>query len=941
MAYDKPKIDIINKKYETLSKGLEKMYGDVAKNQAAIRKRNQAQQKAEITRLKKYQDRFIKGTSKNFTDANQIIGNINDKDFQNQFTADLNGQFKDGLVRIKNYIDEGGHSDADIEAYVQKMITGAKTFTNGLIGANQYANQRDKAFEKNAQTGGKGVGSLVVDDNYPQILGTLGGQSVEDVDFGNLRITGDLISGVKIFTDKEEDDGQGNMVRDGQPALDGEILDLNKIGQDYKDGKIPPFTKIESYEKYKSDFNTVITRNKANKAYYKEVLIENEDGTQTKKYYIDKVAAREYWLEGDGAKYVNNAFTNTEMGNPAAMIQKVGGTELLSRYTALEGVNTPEAEEERKKIELIAKTAFVESIDGDLQPDQDKALTSKSFSSGSTYTYHNPGHDAIYEVAKENHEKTKDVIYGAHTGANNLNTGLAGMRTNFMNKYIKATGGNRDTGHGMITDIQVGASPTEYVITMQVNNPTDPNNTKQVQLSYNFADQQEKEFFERDILNGAFPSARADGTLKAMVSAADRGDDVYKGKTTTRSNTRTGGAQAQGVSAAAGQQQIDDSRQVKTSQEMLDEYLGNNQQQGGGTGTNTGTNTGTGGGGTTTNTSVTGGNANTTTSTVVGPANFNTTNFVINPNGGIAPAQGASPDATSSVILSIMNDEDTMGASGGGGVGNFGFTGGNSAKGQWLLDNAFTPILKQLKVDYPGLDQKQYEAMAAEEAIEKYIIGKGSPTMGEKNTTIMSDLGVSYDQFDKLPADLKRTLIDYKLNSGRSSKDLIAVALGKETGEDAYLDTKVSEVDKFVKGVTYDAATLAKLTPQKLEEARNDMYLAPIKVISESLISNPKGNAKIGNVTLSYADRVKAADSKWTAWVTSQGLRGGGTGDQGNYGVIGKLTAKPSTSCKAVNFKSVIDNNNLPTDKEFDDAYNNAKKGDLLITPDGEVKRKL
>ena len=40
MAYDKPKVDLINKKYETLTKGLEKMYGDVAKNQAAIRKRN-------------------------------------------------------------------------------------------------------------------------------------------------------------------------------------------------------------------------------------------------------------------------------------------------------------------------------------------------------------------------------------------------------------------------------------------------------------------------------------------------------------------------------------------------------------------------------------------------------------------------------------------------------------------------------------------------------------------------------------------------------------------------------------------------------------------------------------------------------------------------------------------------------------------------------------
>lgn len=69
----------------------------------------------------------------------------------------------------------------------------------------------------------------------------------------------------------------------------------------------------------------------------------------------------------------------------------------------------------------------------------------------------------------------------------------------------------------------------------------------------------------------------------------------------------------------------------------------------------------------------------TTSSSNAGPANFNTSNFVINQSGGIAPAQGADPNSTSSVILGIMNDEATIGASGGGGVANFGFTGTTSA----------------------------------------------------------------------------------------------------------------------------------------------------------------------------------------------------------------------------------------------------------------------
>ena len=45
MAYDKPKVDLVNKKYAAVTAGLQKMYGDLAKNKAAINKRNQTQLK--------------------------------------------------------------------------------------------------------------------------------------------------------------------------------------------------------------------------------------------------------------------------------------------------------------------------------------------------------------------------------------------------------------------------------------------------------------------------------------------------------------------------------------------------------------------------------------------------------------------------------------------------------------------------------------------------------------------------------------------------------------------------------------------------------------------------------------------------------------------------------------------------------------------------------
>ena len=333
MAYDKPKVDLINKKYETLTKGLEKMYGDVAKNQAAIRKRNVNQQKAEITKLRRYQDRFIKGTQKDFIDAKDIMGNIDNKDFKTQFQNDLNGQFKGGLESIKNYIDENpGASDGDIQLFVTDMIGKAQNMTNGIIGANAYAVQRDEAFNKNAQsTDGTGNGSLVVDDNYPGILGALA--SSNDLDFGNLRIAGSIQEGVSIFSDVQDVDdgtGTGNLTGDGVGA-ENEVLDLTKVGADFKSGAIPPFSTVKSYSDYKKTISKSITAQKTNPTFYKELIIEDSEGNKTKKLYVDTKARNEYFLNGDGKSLVDGVFNTPD--NKNAMIQKFGGMTLLQEYT--------------------------------------------------------------------------------------------------------------------------------------------------------------------------------------------------------------------------------------------------------------------------------------------------------------------------------------------------------------------------------------------------------------------------------------------------------------------------------------------------------------------------------------------------------------------------------------------------------------------------------
>ena len=315
--------------------------------------------------------------------------------------------------------------------------------------------------------------------------------------------------------------------------------------------------------------------------------------------------------------------------------------------------------------------------------------------------------------------------------------------------------------------------------------------------------------------------------------------------------------------------------------------------------------------------------------------------FVVDSSGGIKPSDGSDKNSTSSLIFNIMNDEATIGASGGGGVDNFGFTGTSSAtnkKGLWLKENGFDKYLSEFsKEKYPKLNDNQRKALAAEKTINDYIIGGEGKVIGGGNSTIINDLSISRDDFEKLAPSVRKTLIDYKLNSGRSSKDLIAVALGIETGVDAYLDNKTGEVNSYNYQDLERPGVASRLTPQKLEAARDDMYLGPIKVISETLVTNPSGNAKIGNKTLSYADRVEAADSKWTSWITSQGKRGGNTGNSGSYGVLADLKKKPSLSAKASNFQKVIKNNKLPTVSEFDSIYKSSIEGDIIINDKGEL----
>lgn len=166
-------------------------------------------------------------------------------------------------------------------------------------------------------------------------------------------------------------------------------------------------------------------------------------------------------------------------------------------------------------------------------------------------------------------------------------------------------------------------------------------------------------------------------------------------------------------------------------------------------------------------------------------------------------------------LRNMLNFENTMGDFGGNSVVNYGFS-GTGKKGGRLLEL-----------------YKKESGSASEKAlstIDKYIIGSGpnQADVGGGNRTILQDLNMSRSDFDKLPTDVKRQLVDWKFNSGRGTTDLIAIASGIEIDGAKWDGTKAFEQNSPDASLLTGIA-IAKLTPESLAKARKELYKGRIE----------------------------------------------------------------------------------------------------------------
>jgi hypothetical protein len=161
-------------------------------------------------------------------------------------------------------------------------------------------------------------------------------------------------------------------------------------------------------------------------------------------------------------------------------------------------------------------------------------------------------------------------------------------------------------------------------------------------------------------------------------------------------------------------------------------------------------------------------------------------------------------------LREMLNFENSMGDFEGNSVINYGFS-GTGTKGGRLLE---------LYEEEKGSAEEK-----ALSTIDKYIIGSepSQADIGGGNKTILQDLNMSRSDFDKLPTDVKRQLVDWKFNSGRGTTDLIAIASGIKIDGEKWDGTKAFEQN------SPDASLLAgidisKLSKESLVKARKILY---------------------------------------------------------------------------------------------------------------------
>ena len=838
---------IIDKRFEKTQAQLDKMYSDVNKNLAQITARKQKQRQQQAKKITDYYKRYNDATAEGREAANDFA---NTRDVSNEKKAEFSKRFEDlydsGIDEINLYASgkdprTNGRvpSEAEINKFINSKINQAGNLTRQIVTLEGLVSEhRQGAIQAGASDPpGKADGSNVVGGEYDQLLRTMGIDGDNDAAlWDNFGMVGSLEKGVSLFFDNNRD---GTISQDDDL---NEVLNLGAVAKNVGKGKTKSYLKKvasndDIYTPSVKQAIKVAAKNKMGN-FATPVAYTDENGNTVMVDVLSAADRQDYFLNGNGKSIIDGIVT----GEERMLVQKYFGVEAAAKFD-------PTKEQDMMKLRarvLEANDFLMEDPKAKLRPNK------KTYSTQFTK---NTNAEVVGDFYKDVHGQVNDLTFGKVV---NGKVTADDERIKQFNLYVQ----DRPFGFGgktrTVKNIEIldQSQPNRFVLVMDDGTKVKPPNESYFDLNTPLGREKLEEGLMKGNFKGDADQRHVDGYLTAQYDSEEKDYTTYKGSETKTS--RITNSSSSGITFDKYKQLDANSKELIKSDNIAwtwedDADTDNSVQAQLNIQPQASATTGT------VNQAEEMKGVEVKTQDIAGAANaakpdddptktmkygeLSQTSFGgkdYKETGRVGEkAVYKNDNSLDDQYRKIINFETIAGSTSGSGVGNYGFTDTDT---------------------YPDTPQSPEEAV-------KYIKTAVVPK-------VEKDLGFKLEELDSIPKNVTASLVDYKMNTGRSMDDLLIIA---------YQNQKAIEGEKVKKtwdGISasrnlapkpskevYDALKSGKISAEALAAAKDELYLGRIKEMMNMVEKNPNAKDKNGRLI-----KDKLGDAK-TAYKNSHSNR--------------------------------------------------------------------
>jgi len=821
--YADPQI-IVDKRFETVRGELDKLYKNVDDNLQLIGKRKQARKAAQAKKYSGYGDIYNKATKDARSDSRRFARTRPDmaKDAKNQFSDQIAGRFNEGYDNIKafiagQYISKEGEepiknpTESQINAFVQGQIDAANDLGESLVAFEGLANAHAKGIKAGGKDGKK-AGSVVIGSEFSNIFNAMTGdeEGQSDIQWSRMKLSGSLTGGTTIYFDGQGEDEEGFNVAD-----DTEIIDLSIAKKNYMNGNQEAYFKtIKEKKEVLEDMRTPIKTLQNNKAVnlFDMYSTTDENGNPIKMKVLNQKKTQDYFITGKGAAITIDAMVEKHGGIDAA-VQAYFGADVAAKF--------PEpGEKGYDQAMLKLKTRLYEDLDP-LISDGDKDMLSPNKETTSRQFTKDTNSKVVKSFYEEVHGEVGKLLPTLPNDTEQLAE---------FNRYIQDRPYSQGASTYTITRMEPAQPGSSNMVLVMKNG----SRIQPEEGYFKLNDPQARRKLEQGLMKGNFQGTTDRRHVDGYYNSEEFGGEVEE---------NYNGAEKESVRITSTK-----SKGGISYDEYMEKVEGAEK-----------------------------------------PLNSNTIDWPWETNGLGGGSQAAALDnvtplnqpADNSVQaqLGIQPQAATPPAAQVGQLSETSFGGGDYSSNTRVGDAA---VYKN-----DGSLDDQYRKIINFETIGGLADGTGTPGYGFTDTNtypdtpkspeeavkyiktavvpkVEDDLGFKLSELDSIPKNVTASLVDYKMNTGRSMDDLLIIAYqNQQAGDKSDADNLNKTWDglKAVKGEApkptkevYDALKAGEISAEAIAAAKDELYLGRIKVMKDN--NSPKLKAAVEAYRNSHSNRV-------------------------------------------------------------------------------------